>query len=345
MRLALAASSVVLAACVGTLEGGVTGEPEGGRVPHIYNGQPDHGHPSAGSLDIQSPQGGGLCTGTLVGKRTVLTAAHCLKGGTGFTFNVGGQSYAVASAVHHPSFQWPGGNAKWYSEYSSYDVAVLRLASAPSNVAPTPVLDVLPAEGTYITLVGFGITRGGLQDSGVKRVGLSKLSQAHAGYYEYGVVEQGLSNMCNGDSGGPSFVTINGSEAQVGIHSAMDHECIVSGSDTRIDQHLDWIKQQAQGDVVVASGKGVPPQQPTPPANPPPANPLPPANPVPPPAPAGGYRQPCQSYAQCASRVCVDDGWGGGYCSYLCDWFHGCPWDAVCMRTQLPWINVCVPVY
>jgi hypothetical protein len=65
----------------------------------IVNGKPYTGHPSVGMV---RDEGGGFCTGTLVGKRTVVSAAHCVFPELSYSFEVGGQSYPVVRARAHP---------------------------------------------------------------------------------------------------------------------------------------------------------------------------------------------------------------------------------------------------
>ena len=46
---------------------------------------------------------------------------------------------------------------------------------------------------------------------------------------------------CEGDSGGPSFATIDGKLVQVGIASFADQQCQQLGDDTRIVAELDFL--------------------------------------------------------------------------------------------------------
>ena len=46
---------------------------------------------------------------------------------------------------------------------------------------------------------------------------------------------------CNGDSGGPSFATIDGTLLEVGITSFGDQNCQQFGADTRVDAEKEFI--------------------------------------------------------------------------------------------------------
>jgi len=206
--------------------------PVGVRRSNIFNGQVYSGHPAVGELDIDQ---GSLCTATLIGKKTVLTAGHCAEGSS-YTFIAGGASYKVAQVIAHPSF-----NASTLAN----DIAVVILAQAP---ALTPIIasSKPPTVGQQVTLVGFGVTSEKGSDSGTKRIAHATISQVT----QTRLVWNGASGgTCYGDSGGPAFATIDGKEVQVGVTSTGDPPCGTTDYDTRVDAFLSWIKQTAGGDV------------------------------------------------------------------------------------------------
>src|SRR5512135_434460 len=69
------------------------------RQTAVVNGKTDTGHAAVGLLKL----GSSLCTGTLIGSRTVLTAAHCVEG-TSAKFEIAGKSYDVAQMTPHPGY-------------------------------------------------------------------------------------------------------------------------------------------------------------------------------------------------------------------------------------------------
>jgi uncharacterized protein YkwD len=235
---------------VGVVGDGIVGdEPaidhnEGGGValsPFITSGQPDNGHRSVGSLK----SGGSACTATLVGKRTVLTAGHCVKGPSA-EFKLDGQTYHSSQIIKHPGYG--GGN--------NNDIAVVILQQAPQGVSPSPVMVSAPHVGQHITLVGYGRTSEQGNDYGTKRMGTNTISQLGSTTFKF----QGGSNVCNGDSGGPTFVNLGGQEVVAGVHSTKNGYCGSGGTDMRVDSYLGWITQSAQNDVVkVQAGGGAPP--------------------------------------------------------------------------------------
>jgi uncharacterized protein YkwD len=248
---------------VGEVEGGIvsdtpavqeTGDHDVTLDPFITDGQPDFGHPTVGELS----SGGAGCTATLVGKRTVLTAGHCVPSQSA-VFVLNGQSFPSAKVFRHPNYG--GGN------YS--DIAVVILQQAPP-VAPSPIANFAPHVGQPITLVGYGKTGENASDYGTKRVGTNTISDLSGTTLSF----QGATNICNGDSGGPTFVNVGTppQEVVVGVHSTKSGFCGAGGNDMRVDAYYKWISQVAAGDVV-SPGAGAPspgPGEPDPGGAPPP---------------------------------------------------------------------------
>lgn len=202
----------------------------------VVNGQPHSGHPSCGKLTT----GSSLCTATLVGKKTVVTAAHCVSPGWSHTFTVGGQAYKSASVHRHP---------KYNSYQLTYDIAVVMLQDAPS-VQGAVINTTEPPVGTEITIVGYGKTGEWNSDAGVKRMAKSTIAELTPTRIRIPASNSSAAgNICNGDSGGPSYAMVNGQEVHVGVHSTKSGSCGSGGHDTRVDTFADWISQTTSGDV------------------------------------------------------------------------------------------------
>ena len=214
--------------------------------PFITGGQIDSGHPSAGQLSG--------CTGTLIGKHTVLTAGHCV-GSYGY-FKVNGQKIYTKRIYRHPSYG--GGNRN--------DVAVMILKQDVQGVTPTPIATQAPTNGMAITLVGFGKTGENKKDYGTKRYTTNVISRVSSSIFSF----RGAKNICNGDSGGPTYATYGGQEVVIGVHSTKSGWCGNGGNDMRVDKYVSWIKQKGGSDVVVqGQGGGTPNPNPNPNPSPP----------------------------------------------------------------------------
>jgi hypothetical protein len=216
-----------------------------------------NGMPSTGDLGVAALMAGGalLCTATLVAPRVLLTAAHCLAGGTMPTAFFGaapqgdaGASIAVIATRVHPAFD-PSTLAN--------DVAMALLAQdAPAGATPWP-LPAAPLDsgsvGLPLRLVGFGLTAPGDSSPPQKRVGTAKLTSLVATQL---VIAPSPSQPCDGDSGGPAFATIGGVEAIVGVTSSGDAQCTQGGHDTRVDAYTSFVSTWLRATGEGAAGPG-----------------------------------------------------------------------------------------
>jgi Trypsin len=193
-----------------------------------------------------------FCTGTVISKRTVLTAGHCIgavrnifvgpKITTGATF----EKIPVVKQIRHPMY------ADLPNENATYDLGILQLgADAPVQAVPL-LRETMDNSKRYIgpslTFVGYGITSGLGGGFGTKRVTtfpIQVVGPATVGgsfgelpetlFYYVDTKTMGRS-ACNGDSGGPSFFITEGVETLAGVTSSGDAECTLDGSNQRSDQ-------------------------------------------------------------------------------------------------------------
>ncbi|MCP4443967.1 MAG: trypsin-like serine protease [Myxococcales bacterium] len=185
---------------------------------------------------------GGLCTGTLVAPRIVLTAAHCVRDviEAGFT-NLGRVNFGdgrgpwidsidVIDMTMHRLYDPPA--------FFLHDIALLRLArAAPESIKPIPISTTALTDedvGLQLRVVGFGNTDGanGGSGSGTKRqvtVPLLEVNAAHIGFGDH------IYNTCQGDSGGPTFATFDGVEYVIGVTSFGASGCAGRSYMTRTD--------------------------------------------------------------------------------------------------------------
>jgi endonuclease G len=193
------------------------------------------------------------CTGTLIAPTLVVTARHCT-GATRVFFgtniaNLGaGQVISVARKHSHPS----------------QDLQVLELASAPAGIAPRHIAQGGEVSGNTCILAGFGATEiTGKFGYGEKRklekmpiVSLLCQGAGERGQFgckpgaEMVAGQRGLvKDSCSGDSGGPLYIDqSDGSKALLGVTSRgvrnSSSECGDGGIYVRVDQFVDWIKQE-----------------------------------------------------------------------------------------------------
>jgi hypothetical protein len=246
-RLFLAATVLALAACGGPL---ASADDLASSEGAIVDGTPTTTHPTVGKIRFD---GRDICTGTLVGPHTVLTAAHCILGDASrYAFVLGAHAYPAADAGQHPRWDESADNGE-----GLYDVGLLLLAASP-GIAPSRLATTAPHVGEAITLVGFGVTGQSQNDYGTKRIATNVIDQL-APTKLYFAASSGTGTTCYGDSGGPAFATVNGAEVQVGITSGGQAPCETGYAwDTRVDAYADWIRQVTNGDAVTGAAAAAP---------------------------------------------------------------------------------------
>jgi hypothetical protein len=186
--------------------------------PVIVGGQTDTGDPAVVLVDL----GEGICTGTVIATKVVLTAAHCLQ-----------PTPAVLQArfVNEAGNNGPSIEGVAPTVAPEADIAVFALAQAapvPPIAFNTQSLETMI--GQPVRVVGFGVTAEGGRGAGIKRQGVSNLlSVTPGGVKGLKAGEMAASNnpvgTCYGDSGGPNFMTIGGKEYVVGTTSRGNDEC------------------------------------------------------------------------------------------------------------------------
>ena len=230
-----------LALAAGSLAAGcLADEPPPGLLEQpIIGGMVDLADPAV--VGLRMCIGGGscaICTGTLVGRQSVLTASHCVDRNVeadepdgvevffGTSMDGEGTRIAADALALHRYFD---------PDTLDYDIAMVHL----SQPAPAEIDPVVPSEeplvsddvGLPIRLVGFGETELGAGDAGTKRRVSSTLTSVAARHIFVGTDDE---NTCKGDSGGPTFADLGGGEVQIGVTSR-SRGCEANSVKMRVD--------------------------------------------------------------------------------------------------------------
>lgn len=225
--------------------------PVGERLEEIVGGTPDTTDNNVFMLYLIANNGqGSLCTATLIDRRTLLTAAHCVDPAilNATSLTIVASNANTESEIVRGVNTWNVVETRKHPQWNpniglSNDIAMALLERAPTGITPKPwnTTSISTYGGRPVRAIGYG-TIGNNMGSGTRRqVDLSMRQLTSSLLYIGNMSNKGI---CHGDSGGPTFHTFaDGVERVVGVHSFTNTEACTDGADTRVDAYASFVRQ------------------------------------------------------------------------------------------------------
>jgi len=171
---------------------------------------------------------GNFCTGTLIARDLVLTAAHCVPPGSDYKlvqFDAQKQPNLrdTLRVERHPQFS----QQTFDNHRATADVALIKLASPAQNPAQAPLFSgtFIVAPGDRFAIAGYGLTEWGNGKTGGTLRAANLVATGRPGNLQIRLVDPAAKGeraglgACTGDSGAPVFQDSGGRFLIVGVVS------------------------------------------------------------------------------------------------------------------------------
>jgi hypothetical protein len=196
---------------------------------------------------------GEMCSFTLVGAHTALTASHCAHSPPShYRLHLDAGDFGVQRIeIRRDNLSSPDG-------FPARDVAIFELTRDVRGVRPAVLASAPPNVGEWIGLLGYGQISPGVYGNWERRVAFNRVASVRAGSFTRNGATGAFGNTCGGDSGGPTYTIRNGVRELLGVHSqgtcalVTDEGDLTTGTDARVDTNRAYIEAWARGDITYA---------------------------------------------------------------------------------------------
>lgn len=197
------------------------------------------------------------CTGTLISRDIVLTAAHCVKdaGDLDIIFAADPEvSIPSKALLAHEDYKTSvEGVLKLKTEHTNDIGLILLSKNAPAKAVAALMTEKVTRPGTLsVRAVGYGRTGSDNNDGGILRA-VDLDGVVREGDEKHYFFDQTIGKgICKGDSGGPLFIYTGDIPVVVGVVNGSDDsdaffgepvgdQCLYTGVATQVAAHKDWI--------------------------------------------------------------------------------------------------------
>lgn len=217
-----------------------------------------HGSPVKAGEDVTKwtvalgPKGDSYCTGVIIDRHHVVSAAHCTEAMTDsqVTFSLNAldgkaESRKIKNLIRHEAYcekdECMGGDTMGLNN----DILLIEFeGELPAGFEPAPIADDSDLKsGDAVLMVGFGLDHNGDFDGIMKE---TKAPVVEVSASEF-LTDEKKSGTCNGDSGGPIFVEKDGKLKLMGLTSRGDGPCRHHGIYTKVPFYFEWILNKIVG--------------------------------------------------------------------------------------------------